>query len=168
MSLNKTALLASVAALGLSITGCAAQPAPSADPNESSSTAAPKTPQPSQTPEHSEPSTLKVSSTGHGPVALTSSSSVKKGTPQNVRLITGPGHCFALKNHGRPRLVVFPEDTSFVLRGARPAATLDQGRTIQVGQSAELTVTEMSTDQVSGIPTRCARGNSETLLVVND
>ncbi len=112
---------------------------------------------------------LEVTVAGeHGVLALQHTGAAPEGAagPSGHKLITGPGGCFALTNDGKPQLLVFPEDATFVLEDGKPSVTID-GTEYPVGQQFTVETTEVAKSEVTGIPQRCAKGSSDTVLVVN-
>lgn len=112
---------------------------------------------------------MKVTVAGdQGVLALQHSGSVPDGPagPSGRKLITGPGGCFAVTNEGPPQLLVFPARATFVLQDGRPSATIAGSETF-VGEQLRVDTTEIPRSQVAGVPERCGRGSSDTLLVVS-
>lgn len=103
-----------------------------------------------------------------GILALQSSGAVPIGEagPTNQKLITGPGGCFALTNEGKPQLLVFPADATFVLEEGKPSATIG-GTEHLVGQQFNVATTATSVASIAGIPDRCLQGADDIILVVN-
>ncbi|MEO7587087.1 MAG: hypothetical protein ABIS84_03565 [Arachnia sp.] len=103
-----------------------------------------------------------------GILALQHSGTVPTGTagPTNQKLITGPGGCFALTNQGKPQLLVFPADATFVLQEGKPSATI-AGTEHLVGRQFSVATTAVPKSSVAGIPERCTQGSADTVLVVN-
>lgn len=103
-----------------------------------------------------------------GILALQHSGTAPSGTagPTNQKLITGPGGCFALTNEGKPQLLVFPADATFVLQEGKPSATI-AGTEHFVGRQFGVATTAVPKTSVAGIPDRCTQGSDETVLVVN-
>jgi len=104
----------------------------------------------------------------HGVLALQYTGAAPEGAagPTGHKVITGPGGCFALTQDGKPQLLVFPEDATFVLEDGKPSVTID-GTEYPVGQQFTVETTEVAKSEVTGIPQRCAKGSSDTVLVVN-
>lgn len=103
-----------------------------------------------------------------GVLALQHSGTVPSGAagPTNQKLITGPGGCFALTNEGKPQLLVFPADATFVLQEGKPSATI-AGTEHLVGRQFSVATTAVPKTSVAGIPDRCTQGSDETVLVVS-
>lgn len=103
-----------------------------------------------------------------GILALQHSGTVPAGDagPTNQKLITGPGGCFAVTNQGKPQLLVFPADATFVLQEGKPSATF-AGKERFVGQQFGVATTAVSKASVAGVPDRCLQGSDDTVLVVN-
>lgn len=103
-----------------------------------------------------------------GILALQYSGTVPTGTagPTNQKLITGPGGCFALTNEGKPQLLVFPADATFVLQEGKPSATI-AGTEHLVGRQFSVATTAVPKTSVAGIPERCMQGSDATVIVVN-
>lgn len=91
---------------------------------------------------------------------------VGEAGPTKQQLITGPGGCFALTAQGKPQLLVFPADATFVLQEGKPSATIG-GTEHLVGQQFAPATTTVSMESVAGIPDRCLQGAADTVLVVN-
>ena len=122
---------------------------------------------------------VDVTVTGdRGIMALQHSGTVPVGDagPTNQKLITGPGGCFALTNQGKPQLVVFPEDATFVLNEdckgkehhscGKPSATID-GTEHFVGRQFSVSTVAVPKTSVAGIPNQCMQGSDDTILVVS-
>lgn len=104
-----------------------------------------------------------------GILALQHSGSVREGgaaPAHHQKLITGPGGCFALTNEGKPQLVVFPADATFVLQEGKPSATVAGVRHV-VGHHLEVPATAVQKSNVAGIPDRCVQGSDDTVIVIN-
>lgn len=113
-----------------------------------------------------------------GILALQHSGAVPTGDagPTNQKLITGPGGCFALTNQGKPQLIVFPDDATFVLKGdcegekdhscGKPSATI-AGTEHFVGRQFSVSTIAVPKTSVAGIPDQCMQGSDETVLVVS-
>lgn len=86
--------------------------------------------------------------------------------PTNQMLITGPGGCLAITNEGKPKLLVFPADTTFALQEGKPSATF-AGTEHGVGSQFAVATTAVAKTSVAGIPDRCLQGSDNTVLVVN-
>lgn len=86
--------------------------------------------------------------------------------PTNQKLITGPGGCFALTNEGKPQLLVFPADATFVLQEGKPSTTFG-GTEHLVGRNFTVATTAVAKTGVAGIPERCLQGSDDMVLVVN-
>lgn len=86
--------------------------------------------------------------------------------PAGQKLITGPGGCFALTAQGKPQLLVFPADATFVLQEGKPSATIG-GTEHLVGRQFAPATTAVSMESVAGVPDRCLQGAADTVLVVN-
>ncbi|MGO1383366.1 MAG: hypothetical protein ACTHU1_01040 [Arachnia sp.] len=103
-----------------------------------------------------------------GVLALQHSGSVPFGTvgPTGQELITGPGGCFALAADGRPQLVVFPAEATFVLVDGTPSATFD-GYEYLVGSQFDVASVAVPATDVAGIPERCTEGSADLVIVVD-
>ncbi len=103
-----------------------------------------------------------------GVLALQHSGAVPTGDagPTSQKLITGPGGCFALTNEGKPQLLVFPDDATFVLQEGKPSATV-VGTEHFVGRPFDVATVAVPKTGVAGIPDRCSQGSDETVLVVS-
>ncbi len=103
-----------------------------------------------------------------GILALKHSGVVPVGTagPTGQKLITGPGGCFAVTNQGKPQLLVFPADATFVLQEGKPSATI-AGTEHFVGRQFAVATTAVAKSSVVGIPDRCLQGSDDTVLVVS-
>lgn len=86
--------------------------------------------------------------------------------PSNQKLITGPGGCFALVNEGKPQLLVFPEDATFVLQEGKPSATFG-GTEHFVGRQLDVASIAVPKANVAGIPDRCTQGSDDTVIVIS-
>lgn len=86
--------------------------------------------------------------------------------PTNHKLITGPGGCFALSNEGKPQLLVFPEDATFVLQEGKPSATFG-GMEHLVGRQLDVASVAVVKEDVAGIPDGCAQGSDDTVIVIS-
>lgn len=179
MSLSRrvTAVCAA-AVLAVGASACSGQESP---PDESTTPAAsPATDDAASVPSDSAPATeasigpdedttaMEVDVVGdEGVLALQYSGAVAEGEagPSGGKLITGPGGCFALTDDDRPRLLVFPEDATFVLQHGKPSATFGGAEHV-VGQTFTADLTEVPQSSVTGIPERCSRGAGDTVLVV--
>ncbi|MDO5737488.1 MAG: hypothetical protein Q4P15_13555 [Propionibacteriaceae bacterium] len=102
-----------------------------------------------------------------GILALQHAGTVPTGSagPTNMKLITGPGGCFALTNEGKPQLLVFPADATFVLQEGKPSATIS-GTEHYVGRQFDVATVAVPKTSVAGIPDRCLQGSDDTVLVV--
>lgn len=135
---------------------------PAAETSDTSSAESPSGP-------NGESGVVEVTVAGdQGILALQSSGAVPSGEagPTNQKLITGPGGCFALTAQGKPQLLVFPADATFVLQEGKPSATVN-GTEHLVGQQFAPATTAVSTASVAGVPDRCLQGAADTVLVVN-
>lgn len=116
-------------------------------------------------------STVTVSSTGDGPVGLTTADTLPGDTTGfSGRLITGPGSCFALAEFGgdgAPRTLVFPAGTEFVTRDGRPSVTMPGRDAAYVGQPLDVDGTDVPVTDLAGFPDACSRGGTGTALVVD-
>ncbi len=103
-----------------------------------------------------------------GILALQHSGTVPAGSegPTDQKLITGPGGCFALTNEGKPQLLVFPSDATFVLQEGKPSATI-AGTEHFVGRQFSVATVAVPKTGVAGIPDRCSQGSDDTVLVVS-
>lgn len=103
-----------------------------------------------------------------GVLALQYSGTIPSGTagPTDRKLITGSGGCFALVNEGKPQLLVFPAEATFVLQEGKPSATI-AGVKHLIGQQFAVDTTAVSKTSVAGIPERCDRGSDDTVFMVN-
>lgn len=103
-----------------------------------------------------------------GVLALQHSGTIPSGTagPTDRKLITGPGGCFALVNEGKPQLLVFPAEATFVLQEGKPSATI-AGVEHLIGQQFAVDMTAVAKTSVAGIPDRCDRGSDDTVFMVN-
>ncbi len=147
-------------------TTATAEPAPQ-EPGVGTSASEPSV-QGEAEPNHDE-DLLEVSVRGdEGVLGLHHSGPVPAGAPGpgSGRLITGPGGCFAFAGDRAPQLVVFPAEAMFVLQNGRPSVTVD-GTEHFVGRELTVSTTAVSKAKVTGLPDRCSRGSSDTVLVVN-
>lgn len=117
---------------------------------------------------------ITVSTSGGGPTAITTEDSPEGETyGTSGRLVVGPGSCFALKEFGNrggdntPRPLVLPVDSEFVTQEGRPSVTLPGKDTVHVGETMDVDVVSMKLSELDGLPDACARGTSQTGLVVN-
>lgn len=118
-----------------------------------------------------------VQARGSGPMGLTTSDSPSEEQEEQIytaygRLVVGSGSCFALRESGarggdnNPRPLVFPEDTEFSAQDEKPTITLPGGDPIEVGDQTEFEVVSVPLSDLKGLSDACARGNSQTGLVV--
>jgi hypothetical protein len=117
---------------------------------------------------------ITVSTSGSGPTAITTEDTPEGETyGTSGTLVVGPGSCFALKEFGNrggdntPRPLVLPVDSEFVTQGGRPSVTLPDKDTVYVGENMDVDVVSMKLSELDGLPDACARGASQTGLVVN-
>ncbi len=157
-----------------------AEAAPSADatmetsePMEESSEPMGETSEPMASEEpmgpNDESGVVDVTASGdEGIIALQHSGSTPAGDagPDSEKLIVGPGGCFALVNEGPPRLLVFPDDATFVLQEGKPSATID-GTEYLVGGRFTAATTAVEKFSVAGIPQPCEEGSGSTVYVVD-
>lgn len=103
-----------------------------------------------------------------GIIALQHSGTAPIGSagPTNQKLITGPGGCFALTNEGKPQLLVFPADATFVLQEGKLSATFG-GTEHLVGRQLDVPSIAVSMTDVAGVPDRCTEGFDDTVIVVS-
>ncbi|MGV8845100.1 hypothetical protein [Tessaracoccus sp.] len=191
MSLNHRVVAPfALAALALGMTACAPDAAEST-PTVTVTTSADASPSMEPTAATSEPNTEESQPMGspsedaagpndesgvvdvtvegdQGILALKHAGSVPVGTagPTGQKLITGPGGCFAVTNEGKPQLLVFPDDATFVLQEGKPSATI-AGTEHPVGRQFAVATTAVAQSSVVGIPDRCLQGSDDTVLVVN-
>ena len=86
--------------------------------------------------------------------------------PTNQKLITGPGGCFALTNEGKPQLLVFPQDATFVLEDGKPSTTFG-GTEHFVGRQLDVASIAVPKTDVVGIPDRCTEGSDDTVIIIS-
>ncbi len=103
-----------------------------------------------------------------GILALQHSGTTPTGAagPTEQKLITGPGGCFALTNEGKPQLLVFPADATFVLQEGKPSVTVG-GTEHLVGRQLDVASVAVPKTDVAGIPDRCAQGSADTVIVIS-
>lgn len=88
------------------------------------------------------------------------------GPAHNQKLIAGPGGCLAMTNEGKPQLLVFPADATFVLQGGKPSATVGGIKHV-LGHHLEVPATTVEKNNVAGIPDACMQGSDDTVIVIN-
>ncbi|RBP65573.1 hypothetical protein DFO66_104158 [Brevibacterium sanguinis] len=172
-----TITLAVPLALGLAACSTSPESSPAGSTAEASAESA-ETGTPAETPRtddeelvtddsSTEATTLEVKAEGNGPIGLTTQSAIDADSGSvSGKLITGPGGCFSLVDNDRPRLVVFPDDASFVLAEGKPSVTTDALGTIDVGEQLSASAVTVGLDETTGIPGRCAQGAADEVLVV--
>lgn len=152
----RTAALLGVVLLSLSLSACASG-------NEE------KSPQASVTGESGTvaDSGLTVTTEGRGVMMLRLESPSPAGGGQERlkgKLISGPGGCLSLQPNGRPELLLFDQDASFVDNPPRVSWGEFE---VAAGERFSVEAAKVRITDLQGVPERCARGAADIAWVIN-